>query len=151
MRLKCRLLINVFIQNAYISGQGCTSNVHQGGIAYIGNPGPIAKGPYLALANGRSVFRRCASVVFPFLSLIMLIPCNCLLIFSSLVRELDNGFLLHRVSSLEIVSVSWFLQLVINYWVCGEIWGPLDNNWVPISQQCFLQFNKAIFHYHLWW
>ncbi|KAH7546200.1 hypothetical protein FEM48_Zijuj01G0175400 [Ziziphus jujuba var. spinosa] len=51
-------------------------NVHQGGIAYIGNPGPIAKGPYLALANGRSVFR----------------------------RELDNGFLLHRVSSLEIVT-----------------------------------------------
>lgn len=64
--------MNAFVQNAYLSGQGCTSHVHQGSIAYIGNPGPIEKGPYLALPNGSSVFRRCASAPIPILATFLL-------------------------------------------------------------------------------
>ncbi|KAF3452976.1 hypothetical protein FNV43_RR03409 [Rhamnella rubrinervis] len=82
-----------FEVNAYLSGQGCTCHVHQGSIAYTGNPGPIEKGPYLEFSNGRSVFR----------------------------RELVNGFLLHRVSSLEIVSISFFLKLITDFVYCNFV------------------------------
>ncbi|XP_038700499.1 uncharacterized protein LOC119997498 isoform X3 [Tripterygium wilfordii] len=69
-------LHQVFIKhgvNAYVSGQGCTSYAIQDGVAYIGNPVLRGKDPHLAL-NGRSDDG----------------------------REMANGFLLHRVSSLEI-------------------------------------------------
>ncbi|XP_024022646.1 uncharacterized protein LOC21406290 isoform X3 [Morus notabilis] len=48
----------------------------QGGISYIENPGSNVKGPYLSSSNGRTVFR----------------------------REVIDGFLLHRVGSLELVT-----------------------------------------------
>ncbi|XP_050378188.1 uncharacterized protein LOC126795384 [Argentina anserina] len=59
--------------NAYISGQGCTSNVQQGRLSYIGNPGSTNA---LASVNGRSISR----------------------------KESEVAFLLHRISSLEIVT-----------------------------------------------
>ncbi|KAL6221384.1 hypothetical protein ACLB2K_009135 [Fragaria x ananassa] len=57
--------------NAYISGQSCTSNVQQGSLSYIGNPGSMN-----ALASETSVLR----------------------------RDSEVEFLLHRVSSLEMVT-----------------------------------------------
>ncbi|XP_059454262.1 uncharacterized protein LOC132184591 isoform X1 [Corylus avellana] len=62
--------------NVYLSGQGCTNHVRRGNIAYIGNPTPRENESYVASVNGKSVFN----------------------------GELVNGFLLHRVSSLEIVT-----------------------------------------------
>ncbi|KAM6553119.1 hypothetical protein CsatB_013881 [Cannabis sativa] len=64
-----------FEVNAYISGKDCS---HQGSIGYIENPGSIVKEPFLSLSNGRSESTRNLTPV--------------------------DGFLLHRVSSLEIVT-----------------------------------------------
>ncbi|XP_062010534.1 uncharacterized protein LOC133726913 isoform X1 [Rosa rugosa] len=64
--------------NAYISERGCTSDVQQGTLSYIGNPGSTNA---LAFVNETSIFR----------------------------RELEVEFLLHRVSSLEIVT--YFVSL----------------------------------------
>lgn len=47
-----------FIQNAYLSGQGCSNHIYHGGIAYIANPGSTEKGHRLALLNGESTIRR---------------------------------------------------------------------------------------------
>ncbi|RDY02690.1 hypothetical protein CR513_13817, partial [Mucuna pruriens] len=63
-------------QNVYLSGQDCSSHAIDASVAYIGNPDPIAKEPYSIFLNGNSVYK----------------------------RELANGFLLHRVSSLKIVT-----------------------------------------------
>ncbi|GLT43722.1 hypothetical protein SLA2020_176540 [Shorea laevis] len=62
--------------NVYISRQGCKSYAQQDGIAYIGIPSLTEEEPYLAPAEGRSVF----------------------------TEEMANGFLLHRVSLLKIVT-----------------------------------------------
>lgn len=62
--------------NAYLSGQGCTNYPHQGSVVYIGNPGPNDRELYSASVNGKKVF----------------------------TQEMINGFLLHRVSSLEIAT-----------------------------------------------
>ncbi|XP_062157605.1 uncharacterized protein LOC133865250 isoform X1 [Alnus glutinosa] len=67
--------------NVYLSGQGCTNHVQPGNIAYIGNPAPGENESYVASVNGKSVFN----------------------------GELVNGFLLHKVSSLEIVT--YFISL----------------------------------------
>lgn len=61
--------------NVYLSGQGCTKHVNPGNVAYIGNPAPLENESYFSSVKGKSVFN----------------------------GELVNGFLLHRVSSLEIV------------------------------------------------
>ncbi|GMN56926.1 hypothetical protein TIFTF001_026042 [Ficus carica] len=52
--------------------------IHQGSISYTENPGSNVKGPHLSSSNGRSVF----------------------------TREVIDGFLLHRVSALELVTYS---------------------------------------------
>ncbi|XP_061338458.1 uncharacterized protein LOC133285267 isoform X2 [Gastrolobium bilobum] len=65
-----------FAVNVYLSGQDCTNHAIEGSVAYIGNPGLIEKKPYSVFLNGNSVFS----------------------------RELANGFLLHRVSSVQIVG-----------------------------------------------
>ncbi|KAJ1410371.1 calcineurin-like metallo-phosphoesterase superfamily protein, partial [Sesbania bispinosa] len=62
--------------NVYLSGQDCTNHAIGGSVAYIGNPGLIEKEPYSVYLNGSSVFS----------------------------RDLANGFLLHRVSSMQIVT-----------------------------------------------
>ncbi|KAK7304109.1 hypothetical protein RJT34_15163 [Clitoria ternatea] len=62
--------------HVYLSGQDCTSHAIDGGVAYIGNPGPIEKEHYSVFLNGYSVIK----------------------------RELANGFLLHRVSAVEIAT-----------------------------------------------
>lgn len=62
--------------NLYLSSQGFANHAYQGGIAYVGNPGPINDGQYFSSVNESSVLN----------------------------REMVNGFLLHRVSSLEIVT-----------------------------------------------
>lgn len=67
--------------NAYISGQGCCGNVQKGSLSYNGNPGSTKADASLASVNKTSVFR----------------------------RELEVEFLLHRVSSLEIVT--YFVSL----------------------------------------
>ncbi|KAI4335577.1 hypothetical protein L6164_014212 [Bauhinia variegata] len=65
-----------FAVNVYLSGQDCTHLVHEGSVAHIGNPGFIENDPYSVFLNKTSVFS----------------------------RELANGFLLHRVTSLQIVT-----------------------------------------------
>ncbi|KAK7411594.1 hypothetical protein VNO78_03029 [Psophocarpus tetragonolobus] len=62
--------------NVYISGQDCTTHAIDGNVAYIGNPGLSDQEPYSIFLNGNSVFK----------------------------RELANGFLLHQVSSKQIVT-----------------------------------------------
>ncbi|PON92309.1 Metallo-dependent phosphatase-like [Trema orientale] len=63
-----------FEVNAYISGMDCSD---QGSIGYIENPGPNVIGPFLSLfSNQRSILK----------------------------RESVDGFLLHRVNSLELVT-----------------------------------------------
>ncbi|CAJ1975554.1 unnamed protein product [Sphenostylis stenocarpa] len=70
-----RLLLK-FSVNVYISGQDCTSHDIDDSVAYIGNPAPIETEPYSVFLNGNSVIK----------------------------RELANGFLLHQVSSVQIVT-----------------------------------------------
>ncbi|KAK7304794.1 hypothetical protein VNO77_42683 [Canavalia gladiata] len=65
-----------FSVNVYLSGQDCTTHAIDGNVAYIGVPGLIEKEPYSVFLNG-----------------------NCVL-----KRELPNGFLLHQVSSVQIVT-----------------------------------------------
>ncbi|CAK9168828.1 unnamed protein product [Ilex paraguariensis] len=62
--------------NAYISGHACSNYVHKGGIMHNNNAGPIEKGPYLSFMDNKLVLN----------------------------KERTTGFLLHRVSSLEIVT-----------------------------------------------
>lgn len=61
--------------NAYLSKQGCTNYARLDAVSYIGNPGPVEEF-YTAPITGISAFK----------------------------QEMANGFLLHRVSSLEIVT-----------------------------------------------
>ncbi|XXG58910.1 hypothetical protein AAC387_Pa04g1095 [Persea americana] len=74
-------LHQIFLQyrvNAYLSKQGCSGRyIRDEGIAYIGNPDPTDKSHIDPLENGTSSF---------------------------LKGMLNDGFLLHRVSPLEIVS-----------------------------------------------
>ncbi|KAJ7955609.1 Calcineurin-like metallo-phosphoesterase superfamily protein [Quillaja saponaria] len=63
-----------FEVNVYLSGQDCTT--HNRSVAYIGNPGLAKKKLYSISQDRKSVFN----------------------------GELVNGFLLHRVSSLQIVT-----------------------------------------------
>ncbi|KAI3871352.1 hypothetical protein MKX03_011410 [Papaver bracteatum] len=65
-------------QNAYLSKQGCTKTSHatEGSIAYIGNMGPTDKILKYADSNGSS----------------------------RLISEVENGFVLHKVSLLKLVS-----------------------------------------------
>ncbi|KAJ1436927.1 Metallo-dependent phosphatase-like [Sesbania bispinosa] len=77
-----------FAVNVYLSGQDCTNHAIGGSVAYIGNPGLIEKEPYSVYLNGSSVFS----------------------------RDLANGFLLHRVSSMQIVgnklcAVTYYINL----------------------------------------
>ncbi|KAJ7979627.1 Calcineurin-like metallo-phosphoesterase superfamily protein [Quillaja saponaria] len=60
--------------NACLSGQHCS--IHEGSVAYIGNPSPMKSKSYSISLNRKTVFS----------------------------GELVNGFLLHRVSSLQIVT-----------------------------------------------
>ncbi|KAG7942597.1 hypothetical protein I3843_16G111800 [Carya illinoinensis] len=62
--------------NAYLSGHDCTKHVRPGNIAYIGNPASREKEPYSATVSGQP----------------------------ALNGELVNGFLLHRVSAIEIAT-----------------------------------------------
>ncbi|KAF8393063.1 hypothetical protein HHK36_021304 [Tetracentron sinense] len=67
--------------NAYLSKQGFTDNYpHKGSVAYIGSPGSTDKETYHAPVNGRPV----------------------------VTNEMCNGFLLHRVTPLEIVGIQFF-------------------------------------------
>nr|POF16123.1 hypothetical protein CFP56_15614 [Quercus suber] len=71
-------LRHIFVKfgvNVYLSGQGCSKHVNHVNVAYIGNPTPRENESYFTSVKGKSVFN----------------------------GELVNGFLLHRVSSLEIV------------------------------------------------
>ncbi|XP_027338778.1 uncharacterized protein LOC113852648 [Abrus precatorius] len=70
-----RIFLNLSV-NVYLSGQDCTSHALEGSVAYIGNPSSIEIDSYSVFLNGNSVFR----------------------------RELANGFLLHRVNSMQIVT-----------------------------------------------
>ncbi|KAL6499663.1 hypothetical protein OROGR_027573 [Orobanche gracilis] len=63
-----------FAVNVYLSGQDCTNHGDDGSVAYIGNPGLVEKEHYSIFLNGNSHYS----------------------------RELANGFLLHRVSSMQI-------------------------------------------------
>ncbi|GKV03329.1 hypothetical protein SLEP1_g15651 [Rubroshorea leprosula] len=73
--------------NVYISRQGCNSYALQDGITYIGTPSlPEEEEPHLAHTKGRSIFS----------------------------KEMANGFLLHRVSMIEIVSIYSFLFCLFN-------------------------------------
>ncbi|KAM3012757.1 hypothetical protein FF2_025705 [Malus domestica] len=63
-----------FEVNAYLSGQGCASSPRLSSLSYIRNPGKMAAGAHLAPVNETSASR----------------------------RKLEDGFFLHRVSSLEI-------------------------------------------------
>lgn len=65
-----------FAVDVYLSGQDCTIQVPDNRVAYIGNPGLNEKESYSVFLNGKSVFS----------------------------RELANGFLLHQVSSMQIVT-----------------------------------------------
>lgn len=100
------------LQNVYLSKQGCTNHTPQGGVAYIGIPDPIESEPYLASLNGRSGFQKWVS--FPeYPMLIYICPThatwtNVLTFLFGFLREIVNGFLLHRVSSLEIVCIQSF-------------------------------------------
>ncbi|KAI3854694.1 hypothetical protein MKW92_042597 [Papaver armeniacum] len=74
-------LRDVFVKygvNAYLSKQGCTKTSHanEGSIAYIGNTGPTDKIMKYADSNGSS----------------------------RLISEVENGFVLHKVSLLKLVS-----------------------------------------------
>ncbi|KAK6249145.1 hypothetical protein QUC31_020710 [Theobroma cacao] len=62
--------------NLYLSQQGCSSYALQDSVAYIGNPGLIKENSHLPSANGRYLVR----------------------------KEMSNGFLLHRLSLLEMVT-----------------------------------------------
>ncbi|KDP38654.1 hypothetical protein JCGZ_04007 [Jatropha curcas] len=62
--------------NVYLSTQGCVNHTFQGGVAYIGIADPNKSKPYEASLNGSSAFQ----------------------------GEMDDGFLLHRVGSLEIAT-----------------------------------------------
>ncbi|KAG2665126.1 hypothetical protein I3843_16G111800 [Carya illinoinensis] len=73
------LLHHTFVRfgvNAYLSGHDCTKHVRPGNIAYIGNPASREKEPYSATVSGQP----------------------------ALNGELVNGFLLHRVSAIEIAT-----------------------------------------------
>ncbi|KAK9275364.1 hypothetical protein L1049_022628 [Liquidambar formosana] len=72
--------------NVYLGAQGCTNYARQSSIVYIGNPGPMDNKAYFTSVNGRSVF----------------------------TKEMIDGFLLHRVSSLEIVGIQCFLLLILD-------------------------------------
>ncbi|KAF7806510.1 Metallo-dependent phosphatase-like [Senna tora] len=65
-----------FAVNVYLSGQDCSNHVHEGSVAYIGNPSLNQKEPYSVFLSGSSFFS----------------------------RDLANGFLLHRVNSEQIVT-----------------------------------------------
>ncbi|GLT85375.1 hypothetical protein SLE2022_035660 [Rubroshorea leprosula] len=62
--------------NVYISRQGCNCYALQDGVTYIGTPSLPEEEPHLAHTKGRSIFS----------------------------KEMANGFLLHRVSMIEIVT-----------------------------------------------
>ncbi|XP_054789850.1 uncharacterized protein LOC129295361 isoform X2 [Prosopis cineraria] len=63
--------------NVYLSGQDCTSHTQESSVAYIGNPGLNQKEePYSFFVDGSSLHS----------------------------RELADGFLLHRVSPMQIVT-----------------------------------------------
>ncbi|KAA8535315.1 hypothetical protein F0562_030318 [Nyssa sinensis] len=61
---------------AYLSGQSCADNAPKGGNAHISNAGPTDNGPYFTCIDQRLVLN----------------------------KKIFNGFLLHRVSSLELVT-----------------------------------------------
>ncbi|KAK3435655.1 hypothetical protein EUGRSUZ_C00366 [Eucalyptus grandis] len=63
--------------NAYLSGGAGMHHVHQGGVTYIGDPGQLCKKSNSSSSHGTS---------------------------SVFCRELPEGFLLHRVTPLEIVT-----------------------------------------------
>lgn len=63
--------------NAYLSRRGCTDYVLRDGIAYIGLPYPTGKGFHQILGNGRLTINESSG-------------------------EVGDGFLLHRISSLEM-------------------------------------------------
>ncbi|GFS42979.1 hypothetical protein Acr_00g0082880 [Actinidia rufa] len=67
--------------NAYLSGQACPNLVHKGYIAQISNQGPFNEGPCFTTIDRRMLFH----------------------------KETVNGFFLHRVSSLELVT--YFISL----------------------------------------
>ncbi|XAR50746.1 Acid phosphatase [Bertholletia excelsa] len=74
-------LHNIFLRygvDAYLSGQACAIRVHNKNAKQLKNAGPVDKGHYLTSLNQR--------LVFPVV--------------------IVNGFLLHRVNSLEIVTYS---------------------------------------------
>ncbi|XP_050214780.1 uncharacterized protein LOC126665891 [Mercurialis annua] len=62
--------------NAYISKQSCTKAISQDGVTYLGISDPVKSKPSIASLNGSSTFE----------------------------KEMETGFLLHRVSSLEIAT-----------------------------------------------
>ncbi|XP_022756338.1 uncharacterized protein LOC111304087 [Durio zibethinus] len=72
-------LHHIFVKlgvNVYLSQQGCYSYALQDSVAYIGNPGLTEANSHLASANGRFLVR----------------------------KEMINGFLLRRLSLLEMVT-----------------------------------------------
>ncbi|XP_011017992.1 PREDICTED: uncharacterized protein LOC105121156 isoform X2 [Populus euphratica] len=77
-------LHNIFMKhgvNVYMSSQGCTSRTVQGGVAHIGIADPTGSEPLVYL-NGRLAIQK---------------------------EMIDDGFLLHRVSSLDITT--YFVSL----------------------------------------
>ncbi|KAL5547435.1 hypothetical protein UlMin_002666 [Ulmus minor] len=95
-----------FEVNAYISGQDCDNHAHQGSIGYNENPGLAEKRPSISFSNGRSVSKRCISdllyLFIPNLQGFQYLP--DLIICGVFLRDLVNGFLLHRVSSIELAT-----------------------------------------------
>lgn len=72
-------LHHIFVKfgvNVYLSQQGCFSYALQDNVAYIGNPGLIKENSRLGSGNGRYRIR----------------------------TEMTDGFLLHRLGSLEMVT-----------------------------------------------
>ena len=119
---KHELITNpTFIQNAYISGQDCDNHAHQGSIGYNENPGLAEKRPSISFSNGRSVSKRCISdllyLFIPNLQGFQYLP--DLIICGVFLRDLVNGFLLHRVSSIELVSIHFvFMILCLVLGIC---------------------------------
>ncbi|XP_030456488.2 uncharacterized protein LOC115677454 isoform X1 [Syzygium oleosum] len=72
-----RSVFSTYGVNAYLSGRAGMDRVPQGGVSYIGNPGQLYKKSNSASSQGTS---------------------------SVFCRELADGFLLHRVTPLEIVT-----------------------------------------------
>lgn len=72
-------LYHVFLKygvDAYLSAQSCTNNVEEEGLAHIHNISEMHKGPYFMSINEKRILH----------------------------SDIENGFLLHRVGSIEIVT-----------------------------------------------